>query len=712
MKKIISAVLTIAICLSFFTFSAQAANAISMDFDIRWDDDRWSSSANVNISWDIDYFKQSATIYNHDLAIAAIVLANAAYAESNVTLALEKLSFTNVSSKYDYKWNQFDRVAYSFAYNKNSNVVAIVLRGTPPLSSGDLTEWYSNLVNNLTDAEFVAAMQRVKSDEKDASLNDYLKKYGISNPKFFIVGHSRGAAVADLLGASLVSEGYSKDSVFVYSFGTPNHTKSSFRAEYTNIFNILNKGDGVPYQPKKTGKYGIITNKTIMKEAVYEEFNRLTGRDLKEVMNKSSLFSVDNKLYVLSDSKQRYAHHTVTYLAVLLSEKTGANPSGGGSGGGGEEITISAINKNMTIDVGAGSTLRVCASASWDDRITALSNGTTVYVYGFTTQAYENRIWAKIRYNNQDGWLNSQYLVDSSSAATTTQTTPALKVVNPEEGSYTVAIPANYRLDCYQTSTAAARYTYVSPKTLQYNVLCTKRYEMSDGTTRYFFVSGDNKNCYFVFTSAMSVAVSSPQSTTSVEERLPNGIVTILYNANGGNGAPSSHTAQKDQDGIVHFNIALTEPTRSGYTFLGWKLFDNSAYDIVVSGERLGLETKNATSDETLTYYAQWKAGTITVNPTATFSNLSTGWDGSRFYFQFYYKAEGNSVTDAYITTQTDIGYKSSDDEGPWGKSDYLRIYCPSDLFTEGKTYSWAATVVVDGQEIVSSVYSFVFKKP
>ncbi len=198
---------------------------------------------------------------------------------------------------------------------------------------------------------------------------------------------------------------------------------------------------------------------------------------------------------------------------------------------------------------------------------------------------------------------------------------------------------------------------------------------------------------------------STPASTTTPGF----GLATIKYDANGGSGAPVSYTVNKDRDSNIYFNLSTTKPTMNGYVFLGWRLFNDLAYDIDSPGQRIAYSTGNTTSNDTLTYYAQWKA--ITSTPTVMFSNMSTGWDESGFLFQFSYRAEGNKVIDAYVTTQTDIGYKSSDDEGPWLQTDFLRIHCPNDWFTTGKAYSWAATVKIDGQEIISPVYSFTFKK-
>lgn len=68
---------------------------------------------------------------------------------------------------------------------------------------------------------------------------------------------------------------------------------------------------------------------------------------------------------------------------------------------------------NMTVNVGAGSTLRFCSSwSSTSARLGSIPNGSSVYVYGVTVNEYDSRYWAKISWNGQDGWVNYAWLKD------------------------------------------------------------------------------------------------------------------------------------------------------------------------------------------------------------------------------------------------------------------------------------------------------------
>ena len=88
------------------------------------------------------------------------------------------------------------------------------------------------------------------------------------------------------------------------------------------------------------------------------------------------------------------------------------------------------------------------------------------------------------------------------------------------------------------------------------------------------------------------------------------GTTTIQYNANGGGNAPSSHSVQNDNNGVAKFYLSSSRPIQSGYTFLGWRLENNPSNGTNNPGDSITFNTGNATSNTTLTYYAQWESAT------------------------------------------------------------------------------------------------------
>ncbi len=82
--------------------------------------------------------------------------------------------------------------------------------------------------------------------------------------------------------------------------------------------------------------------------------------------------------------------------------------------------------------------------------------------------------------------------------------------------------------------------------------------------------------------------------STSTQTFTTKGGYTLTYNANGGSGAPSS------QNSLIKYTVSSTNPTRDGFTFLGWSTSSNATYASYFAGESITL-TKNTT------LYAVWK---------------------------------------------------------------------------------------------------------
>lgn len=115
---------------------------------------------------------------------------------------------------------------------------------------------------------------------------------------------------------------------------------------------------------------------------------------------------------------------------------------------------------------------------------------------------------------------------------------------------------------------------------------------------------------------------------------------TVSYNANGGSGAPSSHT--KDTGGTL--TLSTTKPTRTGYVFSSWNTAANGSGTTYASG---GSYTANAD----VTLYAQWAQRTLTVN---YYSNYAT----SGSYSGTTFTGLGSSVNKLVYTGE--FGYATA----------------------------------------------------
>lgn len=225
------------------------------------------------VNWDDAWFNTSSYTYNHDIATTAAVLAAAAYDESFVKKTLrEQLGFNAFDSvEYhpegkDYN-GDYDQVGYSIETRMTSNgvpIIAVIVRGTP--GNG---EWLSNL--NVADTLQNSDQETHEGFKAGAlqvlrALRSYVYDNGIDLDKarVLIAGHSRGAAVSNILGARL-DDGLttdagtlSPDNVYTFTFESPNATRASNRsdAKYGNIFNIVNPEDVVIKVPLGEWGYG------------------------------------------------------------------------------------------------------------------------------------------------------------------------------------------------------------------------------------------------------------------------------------------------------------------------------------------------------------------------------------------------------------------------------------------------------------------------
>lgn len=353
-----------------------------------------------------------------------------------------------------------------------------------------------------------------------------------------------------------------------------------------------------------------------------------------------------------------------------------------------------------------------------------IANENTAVVIASTTTNTAGNLWGRIK----DGeYIYMGNVRASSSSTTTPNQTPSqsLSVVSTVEGSFRVTVPANYRLDCFQSPTATTRSTYVSAKSASYTISCTKRLTMSDGTTRYFFRSGDNKDLYFVFTSSMSLSGSSTSAT-----------YTLKYDANGGTGAPPSQTRLSDGPRWI---ISSIIPTRSGYSFEGWSSYPNSSAPTFFPGEAFGMS-----ADATL--YAVWKIIPSSA-ATVSFSGYDSRWtiasnavpwiERGRYEVTYTFGCSlrvssshhidsvefalyddrmneiANTVnyTSKYtygfpICMSSGIAYNKleSDKPGYWIEDTAILAQ-----LKDGRTYYWKVIVTSDGQRFESGTQSFVF---
>jgi hypothetical protein len=179
-------------------------------------------------------------------------------------------------------------------------------------------------------------------------------------------------------------------------------------------------------------------------------------------------------------------------ISISASPSQGGRLSGGGSLIKGTSTQVNATpNSGWQFDGWYEGNTRVSQNTSW--RFTADRNRT---------------LEARFR--------------QGASGGTTTPTQSQLTVTNTVNGTFIVTIPANTTVYGFSSPTATTRQTLYTPRP-SFQLHCTQRLTMSDGTTRYLFRSGGAtaRDWYLQFTSAMSVVERTPAAPTPIPSPPP-----------------------------------------------------------------------------------------------------------------------------------------------------------------------------------------------
>ncbi len=227
-----------------------------------------TSYADSNVSYKMDYrnFFSSNTSYSPangtiSSLYSSVVYHGNTYSGMNIKTFMENNGIYNVTC-YDFTSTYSDsdvseayighrRVSYG---GVTKEIVVIVIRGT----NGTIKEWTSNFDIGTTAQYYNYADWMVSSNHKGFDiaatrvlrcLQQYeaLGYIDTSVQKaYWVMGHSRGAGIANIVGARLINQ---SKYVYDYTFAAPNTTTAYNAGSYAGIYNILNTDDFVPYLP-------------------------------------------------------------------------------------------------------------------------------------------------------------------------------------------------------------------------------------------------------------------------------------------------------------------------------------------------------------------------------------------------------------------------------------------------------------------------------
>lgn len=264
------------------------------------------------------FFERSSYVYHPQLATMSLCMAMSAYNSpqwskgyENIEKLLTDLGFHNVEHNIDYE-SKTSPTTTGVAFGSKdledgSSLIAVAVRG-----GAYQNEWAGNfMVGDSGDHEgFSIGKENVLT-----ALNEYVARMrsqrNISEEvKIWIVGYSRGGAIANLTAAALDrgedlgDVSYSSDDVYAYCFEAPNNTiDDKYNADlYRNLFTIRNPIDLVTKIPlEKWGfhifgnvltipAYGVDQEFLEYKDEVYNSFRKLY--QLIETIQTTNMLSV------------------------------------------------------------------------------------------------------------------------------------------------------------------------------------------------------------------------------------------------------------------------------------------------------------------------------------------------------------------------------------------------------------------------------------
>ena len=297
----------------------------------------------VSTFWDLSEFniKDSNDTPNFNIQVMALILAAnievtvGKHAWSQVESSLEKIGFTDAKHRYFELTERINHPAMVFARSKEKvngkTVVAAIYRGS------------SSVVDFISDAK--SQLDRIRDPEAfggfyNAGVNAtnelkaYINGLGLKKEEtiLFITGHSYGAVVASLVGI-MSTDLAERDSIFCYTFATPNYNRLGMTGEGMKMFTFDSSEDLVPQVPvgpnmDKTGtpvRYDRVDMK-LNRPAQYERFLNLYSyfRDNKDYDNDSDFipeeYSYKPAIRIPVNNVVIRNHMPYTYMAFILSD--------------------------------------------------------------------------------------------------------------------------------------------------------------------------------------------------------------------------------------------------------------------------------------------------------------------------------------------------------------------------------------------------------
>jgi len=268
---------------------------------------------------------------NLNLTVMGLILATnaettrGAHAWTQTERSLGALGFTNLVHRYFEEEEQVNHPAMVFGRSTQTvagkYVVAAVYRGS------------SSIEDVISDLEAEAfGFHRAGINATD-ELRSYVESQGLTkeNTILFITGHSYGAATTSLV-TIMSADIAERDSIFGYSFATPNYNRHGLTGEDMKMFSFDSTEDLVPQVPVGPGldKTGVCVkydrqDYELNDPARYDRFLRLYRYFREKSYDEDSDFLPDefpgylHAVRTMNNMAVVRNHMPYTYMALILS---------------------------------------------------------------------------------------------------------------------------------------------------------------------------------------------------------------------------------------------------------------------------------------------------------------------------------------------------------------------------------------------------------
>lgn len=301
------------------------------------------ATSSVSTFMDYRWFFGDNTVYNNKLSKLSLLFSSVIYSGNSLSLrdslskqktdgkTLEQvMAYFGMNNPQTFSLNSYysdehlSEVGLGYhnvvVDGELRTVLAVTVRGT----NSTIEEWTSNF--DVGDTSTNTETDDWKNTENhkgfDIAANrimELVEQYILDNDidkdvlVYWVTGHSRGAAIANIIGANLEDAGRT---AFTYTFATPNTTIASNAGSYNTIFNIVNEDDFVPCLPIDAWgytRYGSSTTSVSIRRSYENKWEETTGiKDYNsDTFNMQSCVNAIGAI-LSSDEDARVALYTYT----------------------------------------------------------------------------------------------------------------------------------------------------------------------------------------------------------------------------------------------------------------------------------------------------------------------------------------------------------------------------------------------------------------